>query len=78
MVSLGGIRPPGDTWSILEHWIASFSEGSGAHKSQVFLSVLAMRIVRALGKRHMPVVGLVSLAELPSGHENERNLCISL
>lgn len=39
----------------------------GTDQSQVFLSVLAMRIVRALGKRYMPVVGLVSLAELPSG-----------
>jgi hypothetical protein len=26
-----------------------------------------MRIVRAIVRRHMPVVGLVSLAELPSG-----------
>jgi hypothetical protein len=38
-------------------------------QSKVYLSVLAMRIVRALGNRYLPVTGLVSLAQFPPGFQ---------
>jgi hypothetical protein len=39
----------------------------GEGQLEVHLSVLAMRVVRAVGGRYMPVRGVVSIAQLPPG-----------